>query len=133
VANALAGLKTDRAFVVHSEEGLDEISLCGRTTVLELHRGDVRRTQISPEDFGIAPATAESLKGGDAKTNASIIEGILGGEKGPRRDIVLINAATALVAAGSATSFLDGVRAAADAIDSGKAAKTLRDLRELSR
>jgi anthranilate phosphoribosyltransferase len=133
VAEALAGLKTDRAFVVHSEDGLDEISISGPTKVIELGKGTLRRSTITPEDFGASPSSKDALRGGDAKANAAIIESILKGETGARRDVVLMNAGAALVAANAASSFKDGFKAAADAIDSGSALAKLQALREFSK
>jgi anthranilate phosphoribosyltransferase len=131
VANALQGLGLDCAFVVHSADGMDEISISAPTYVVELRGGQMRRFSVQPEDFGLSPATKESILGGDAATNAAIVESVLGGETGPRRDVVLMNAAAAVVAAGAATTLKEGVRAAAESIDSGAALKTLRDLRSL--
>jgi anthranilate phosphoribosyltransferase len=134
VGRALLGLQAARAFVVHSHDGLDEISLSGPTRVLEVRDGDVHRSQISPEDFGIARAPNEALRGGDAPTNARIVEEILSGvEKGPKRDVVVLNAAAGLTAAGVAPSIPEGIAVATASIDSGAAAKKLKALRELSR
>lgn len=133
VAAALAGLKTERAFVVHSTDGLDEISISAPTKVIELGNGKLRHSTITPEDFGATRAAMESLRGGDAKTNAGIIESILKGEKSPRRDVVLINAAAALVAAGAEPSLKEGFKAAANSIDSGAALGKLQSLREFSK
>jgi anthranilate phosphoribosyltransferase len=130
MADALAGLGLDHAFVVHSSDGLDEISISAPTSVIEVHRGESRTFRVSPEDFGIAPAPAELLRGGDAKGNASVIESILNGERGPRRDVVLMNAAPAIVAAGAASGLKEGLRLAAGSIDSGKARQRLNALRE---
>jgi anthranilate phosphoribosyltransferase len=133
VAEALVGLKTERAFVVHSTDSLDEISISAPTKVIELTNGTLRHATITPEDFGATRAPMEALRGGDAKTNAGIIESVLTGEKSPRRDVVLINAAAALVAAGAAASLKDGFKAAADSIDRGAAVSKLHSLRELSK
>jgi anthranilate phosphoribosyltransferase len=133
VAEALAGLKIKRAFVVHSVDGLDEISISAPTKVVEVDNGTLRHSTITPEDFGANSAGGEALRGGDAKTNAGIIETILKGEKSPRRDVVLINAAAALVIAGAAASLKEGFRAAADSIDSGSALRCVQNLREFSK
>lgn len=133
VAEALAGLKTERAFVVHSTDGLDEISIGSPTKVIELRNGKLRHSTITPEDFGATRASMEALRGGDAKTNAAIIESVLKGERSPRRDVVLMNAAAALVAAGAAASLKDGFRAAGNSIDSTAALSVLQSLRELSK
>ncbi|HTG74828.1 MAG TPA: anthranilate phosphoribosyltransferase [Terriglobia bacterium] len=132
VAQALVGLKTDHALVVHSDDGLDEISISAPTKILEIRDGGIRRSVVTPESFGVAPATLESLRGGDARTNAGIIEGILKGERGPRRDVVLMNAAGALMVYGCASSLREGFRLAENSIDTGEAFRKLRLLREMS-
>ena len=130
MATALSGLGVAHAFVVHGADGVDEISISHRTHIIESKNGELRTFTISPEDFGIEPVSAEMLLGGDATTNASIIESILGGESGPRRDIVLLNAAAAIVAAAAAKDFQEGMDIAANSIDSGQALKRLKALRE---
>jgi anthranilate phosphoribosyltransferase len=132
IANALHGLGVDYAFVVHSADGMDEFSISAPTYVVELRRGDMRRFSIKPEDFGITPSPIATIIGGDAKTNAAIIESVLQGERGPRRDVVLINAAAAIVAGGVAANLKEGFRVAENSIDSGAAAKKLQELREFS-
>src|SRR6202046_3371960 len=124
MARALGELGVKRAFVVHGADGLDEISIGGETNVPELRDGIVRSYSVVPEDFGLRRAPLESILGGDAKHNALIIHKVLGRslmrhEQGPYRDIVCANAAAALVAAGRATDWLDGVRLATESIDSG--------------
>ncbi|MCL4523490.1 MAG: anthranilate phosphoribosyltransferase [Acidobacteria bacterium] len=121
LAQALAQLGSARAFVVHGADGLDEISLSGETHVAELRDGAVKSYTVTPEDFGLRRAPLEAIAGGDARTNAEIVRGVLKGEGGPQREIVQANAAAALVAAGRATDFLDGVRIAAQSIDSSAA------------
>jgi anthranilate phosphoribosyltransferase len=133
VAQGLAGLKTERALVVHSEDGLDEVSISAPTNVIEVSAFGLRRSVIRPEQFGASPASLETLRGGDARVNASIIEGVLQGERGPRRDVVLINAAAALVISGLASTPREGFRLAEKSIDSGVAFQRLELLRELSR
>jgi len=128
LAQALAELGVERAFVVHSSDGLDEISLSAETYVAEVHNANIRSYTIAPEDFGLDPAPLEALTGGDAAANAEIILEILGGEPGPRRDFVLVNAAAALVAAGRSGDFREGARLAAEAIDSGAARRKLDHL-----
>ena len=130
VANALHGLNIDHAFVVHGANGMDEVSISSRTYVVEIDRGEVRQFAISPEDLGLSAARMEAIAGGDAMENAKIIESILRGERGPRRDIVLLNSAPALVAAGAAKTWKEGLQVAANAIDSGAAFKKLQELRE---
>jgi anthranilate phosphoribosyltransferase len=129
IANALHGLGVDYAFVVHSADGMDEISISAPTYVVELRKGDMRRFSITPETFGITPSSIETILGGDAKTNAAIIEDVLNGERGPRRDVVLINSAAAIVAGGVAPNLKEGIRAAENSIDSGVALRKLNELR----
>ncbi|HWR16457.1 MAG TPA: anthranilate phosphoribosyltransferase, partial [Terriglobales bacterium] len=102
VAQALCMLGLKRAMVVHGEDGLDEITISGPTHVAEVRDGGVKMYDVTPEQFGIKRAPLESLDGGDAETNARIIRAVLEGEKSPKRDVVLLNAAAALVAAGRA-------------------------------
>lgn len=128
LAGALAKLGVERAFVVHGADGLDEISLSGETRVAEVNYGTVRNYTVTPEDFGLPRANIHDLTGGDAAENAASIRRILNGERGPRRDIVLANASAALVAAGVAADFREGVGRAAAAIASGAAASKLREL-----
>jgi anthranilate phosphoribosyltransferase len=133
MARALGELGVKRAFVVHGADGLDEISIGGETNVAELRDGIVRSYTIVPEDFGLRRAPLESILGGDAKHNAQIIHKVLGRslmrhEHGPYRDIVCANAAAALVAAGRATDWLDGVRLATESINSGAARERLERL-----
>jgi anthranilate phosphoribosyltransferase len=125
VALVLSELDVERAFVVHGAGGLDEISLAGETTVGDVHRGAVRIYQVTPEDFGLERAPLEAISGGDAAHNANLIRAILAGEPGPRRDIVVANAAAAIVASGRATDFLEGAELAAASIVSGEARKKL--------
>ena len=133
LARALGELGVLRAFVVHGADGLDEISISDETNIAELRDGVVRSYTTAPEDFGLSRAPLESIQGGDAKHNARIIKQVLGHrdaphDHGPHRDIVLANSAAALVAAGRATDFLDGVRLAAESIDSGAARARLETL-----
>jgi len=132
MANALDGLNTDHAFVVHGANGMDEVSISSRTYVVEMRHGVVRQFVISPEDFGIACAKIETILGGNASENAKIIESIFAGEHGPRRDVVLLNSAPAIVAGGAAKTWKEGLQLAAEAIDSGAALKKLKVLREFS-
>jgi anthranilate phosphoribosyltransferase len=130
MARALGELGVGRAFVVHGADGLDEISISGETHIAELRDGVVRTFTIAPEDFGLRRSPVDALRGGDAVQNAQIIHRILGKsmpycEHGPHRQIVLANAAAALVAAGRAHDFLDGIRLAAGSIDSGAARERL--------
>ena len=113
VALVLSELGVEHAFVVHGAGGLDEISLAGETTVGEVQPDTVRLYEITPEDFGLERAPLEAISGGDAAHNAALIRAILAGETGPRRDIVVANAAAAIVAAGRAADFLEGAHLAA--------------------
>ena len=128
VAATLAELGVERAFVVHGAGGLDEISLAGETLVAEVRDGTVRRFTVAPEEFGVARAPLESLRGGSAAENAEIIHRVLAGEGGPPLDIVVINAAAALVAAGRAANLRDAANLAATTISSGAAAERLAAL-----
>jgi anthranilate phosphoribosyltransferase len=132
MANALNGLNTDHAFVVHGANGMDEVSISSRTHVVEMRRGEMRQFVISPEDFGMTSTRIETILGGDALENARIIESVFGGEPGPRRDVVLLNSAPAIVAGGAAKTWKEGLQLAAEAIDSGAALKKLKELREFS-
>lgn len=132
LAQALLKLGTKRAFVVHGDDGLGEISVSGETQVSEAADSRVVNRKIAPEDFGVARAAIEALAGSDPAANAEIIRAILGGERGPRRDIVVINAAAALVAAGHSADFRSGAVAATRSIDSGAAAEKLYALAELT-
>ena len=128
MARALGELGVRRAFVVHGAGGLDEFSLAGESYVAELRDSTVRSYSLTPEDFGLPRAPLEAITGGDAEHNAGIIRRVLEGKKGPQRDIVLANAAAALVAAERAADFHEGARLAAAAIDSGAARTKLHDL-----
>lgn len=128
-ADALRGLEAERAFVVHSDDGLDEVSLSAPTHVVEVSAEGNRRFRVEPKDFGFETAPREALDGGDAAENAAILRAILTGEKGPRRDVVVMNAALALTVADLASGFRDGADAAAAAIDDGRAAQLVEALR----
>jgi len=128
VAATLGELGVEHAFVVHGAGGLDEISLAGETQVAEIKQGAVRRFTMAPEEFGVSRAPLESLRGGTAAENAAIIHRVLAGEAGARRDIVVLNAAAALVAAGVAPNFRDAANLAGETIASGAAASKLATL-----
>lgn len=132
MAGALAELGLECGFVVHGSDGLDEITTTGRTLAYEIKDGRAAPRYFEPRDFGVSPASHEDLKGGDVSENRHIAESILAGLKGPRRDIVLVNASAALVAAGTARTFLEGVDLAAHAIDSGAARIKLTELARLT-
>jgi anthranilate phosphoribosyltransferase len=129
VARCLQRLGTKRAWVVHGS-GLDELTLTGPTTVTEVDGDAVRDFTVTPEDAGLGTASLEALAGGGPEDNAAIAREILSGAAGPRRDVVLLNAAAALVVAGRADDLRDGVRVAAAAIDDGRAREQLERLRE---
>jgi anthranilate phosphoribosyltransferase len=128
VAAALAELAVERAFVVHGAGGLDEISLAGETLVAEVRGGSVRRFTVTPEEFGVSRAPLESIRGGTPAENAALIERILEDEAGPARDIVVINASAALVAAGVADNFREAAGLASFVISSGAAEEKLASL-----
>ena len=125
MAHALRMLGTERAWVVHGAEGIDEISIAGHTKVAECRNGAVHTFYIHPAEFGLATSSAAALVGGGAAENAAIIQSVLGGAGGPPRDVVLLNAGAALFVAGAAASVRDGIQRAAKAIDSGAARRTL--------
>ena len=133
VAAALASLGLERGYVVHGEDGLDEVTLSGPTAVFAIRAGEVHRMTVEPEDFGVERATMDALRGGDPEENAQTTLSILRGEKGPRRDIVLVNAAVALLAAQKAETPKEAVAKAAASIDSGAAVEKLEQLKKLSR
>ncbi len=128
MANALAGLEPQRTFIVHGSDGLDEVTTTGPTTVFEVAGRAVSRFTWTPADFGVNNSTPADLAGGDRAMNRQIAISILKGETGVRRDIVLVNAAAALIAAGVATNPEDGMRQAAASIDSGAAWQKLQQL-----
>jgi anthranilate phosphoribosyltransferase len=132
LAQALKMLGLHRALVVHGADGLDEISISGPTKIGEVRGEWVRVYEVTPEQFGLRKAPLSAISGGDLHTNAEIIRGILAGEKSPRRDVVLMNAAAALVAAGRADALAEAMPLAAESIDSGAARKKLDALVEFT-
>ncbi|HYP29768.1 MAG TPA: anthranilate phosphoribosyltransferase [Blastocatellia bacterium] len=128
LAEVLRRLGSTRALVVHGADGLDEISITGESKVTELAQGRVESYTVRPEDFGLKRAELKDIQGGDARTNANIILRVLEGEAGPCRDIVLLNASAGLVASSKVADMVEGVRAASESIDSGRALAKLRDL-----
>jgi anthranilate phosphoribosyltransferase len=124
-AETLAGLGARRAFVVHGDGGLDELSPSGPNLVVEVRDGDIREWELDPRSLGIYPSASEELRGGSAAENADAVRRVLAGEPGGRRDAVLLNAGGALVAAGLAEDVGEGVELAASAVDSGAAVETL--------
>ncbi|QTA90405.1 anthranilate phosphoribosyltransferase [Desulfonema magnum] len=127
-AQALRLLGTKRAFVVHGHDGLDEISVCAPTRVSELNDGIIRTYDIHPEQFFGEQAEPEDLVGGTPQENAEITKKILAGEKGPKRNVVVLNASAALVAAGKAEDFREGIRIAEASLDDGTASEKLASL-----
>lgn len=132
LARVLGDLGAERAWVVHGADGLDELSTTGPSHVAELHKGAVRRFAVTPEDAGLAATTADQLRGGDAAANAAALTALLDGAPGPYRDIVLLNAAGALIVAEKTDSLRDGAALAASLIDSGAAKATLERFRAIT-
>jgi len=132
VARSLLQLGSERAWVVHGADGLDEISTTGYTKVSECRGGAVNTFYLHPADLGLQKSAPESLKGGEAADNAAIARAILDGEKGPRRDIVLLNAGASLLVAEKVATIPEGIAMAAAAIDSGRAKQVLETLVRVS-
>jgi anthranilate phosphoribosyltransferase len=125
LARALMLLGSERAWVVHGADGIDEISTAGYTKVSECRNGSVNTFYLHPADVGVPKAPSETLKGGDAHENAAIIQRVLAGTRGPARDVVVLNAGAALFVAGVASSVEDGIARASQALDRGEAKRTL--------
>jgi anthranilate phosphoribosyltransferase len=125
VAAALGRLGVERALVFCADDGMDELSTTARSSVVEIFAGHRSEYRLDPEALGLPPASLEDLKGVDATVNAELIRAVLEGERGPRRDVVLLNAAAALRAAGVAVDWTDGLALGAHAIDSGRATAVL--------
>jgi len=132
MARALGAVGTQRAFVVTGSDGIDEVTLSGPTRLSSNQGGEVRTRDVTPEEFGLARASLEELRGGDAETNARLLRSVLEGQRGPHRDVVLANAAASFVLAGKAPGFIEGVALAAELLDSGRALQTLKDLVEFT-
>ena len=128
LAEALSMLGVRRALVVHGLDGLDEITITGPTRIAEVRDGEVHTYEVTPEEFAMSRARLEDISGGDAAGNAAIIRDVLNGMSSPRRDVVLLNAAAALVAAGKAKHLSDALPICVKSIDSGAAAATLKAL-----
>jgi len=129
LAHALAALGLERGFVFHGEDGMGEVSTTGATRVFAIENGQVTESDYQPEDFGVTRAQKEDLAGGNAQQNAKIIREVLSGTPGPQRDIVLVNAAMGLLAAGKTKGLKDSMALAVDSIDSGVAIALLEALR----
>jgi anthranilate phosphoribosyltransferase len=125
LAHVLAALGSERAWVVHGSDGLDEITTTGPTYVAELSGDKVRAFEVAPEDVGVKRAASAELKGGDATANAAALRNVLDGKPGPFRDIALMNAAAALVVAGKGGTLPDTMKLAVQSVDSGEAKKRL--------
>jgi anthranilate phosphoribosyltransferase len=132
LARTLGALGTERAWVVHGAGGLDELSTLGHTKVSELRDGAVNTFYVHPFDVGLRQASVEDLAGGTAAENAVLVERLLAGEPGPRRDIVLLNAGAALLVSGRAGSLGEGIQLAAGSLDSGAARRALEELRRIT-
>lgn len=128
LAEALSVLGVRRALVVHGMDGLDEITVTGPTRIAEVRDSEVHTYEVTPEEFGMPRARLEDISGGDAAANAAIIRSVLDGTQSARRDVVLLNAAAALVAAGKANHLSDAVPLAVESIDSNAAKKKLNDI-----
>lgn len=128
VANALAELETEHMYVVHGDDGLDEITTTTTTEIAEVRHGTVMRFSMSPEEYGLSRATLSDLLGGEPEENARITRSILEGAPGPKRDIVLLNAAAAIHAGGVAASLGEAMECARTALDSGAALEKLEAL-----
>ena len=129
MGKVLANLGSTHAFIVHGEDGLDEITLTDETRVTELKDGEIKTYHVKPEDFGVERCGAGELKGGGPDENAKIILEVLSGKDGPKRDVVLLNSSAAIVATGKARSLEEGVAIARGSIDSGEALKKLEALK----
>src|SRR5262249_19421168 len=132
LARSLMLLGSDRAWVVHGADGIDEISTAGYTKISECRQGAVNTFYLHPTDVGLPKASLSGLKGGDSQENAQIIRRVLDGERGAPRDVVLLNAGAALMIAGRSSSVQEGIARAAAAVDGGAALKTLDRLIALS-
>ena len=128
----LQRLGSERVVAFHGDQGLDELALSGPSRVVELVDGDIRTYEVDPTDFGLERAPLDAVAGGTAEENAGAIREVLGGERGPRRDIVVLNAAAGLVAAGLADNLGEGLARAGEAVDSGAAIRALEALIEVS-
>lgn len=128
IAMAFEGLGCRHALVVHGENGLDEIAINGRTIIYELKDGEIESYHVSPGDFGVPEAELDSIKGGTAADNAAILRNVLSGEKGPQRDVVLMNAAAVLLAGDRVKNLEQGFKMAEEAIDSGRAMQKMEKL-----
>ena len=132
LAEALKGLGSEHVLVVHAEDGLDEISIASPTRVAELQDGEIREYTIRPEDFGLTTTALDAVRVDSVEASASMLRGVLDGQAGAARDIVLLNAGAAIYAGGGADTLAAGIKAAARAIDSGAARERLERLQATS-
>ena len=132
MARVLQHLGSQHALVVHGEDGLDEISIAAPSQIWELQNGSIRGYTVTPEDLGLTRASADAIRGGSAEENVTAMNRVLSGEKGPHRDVVLLNAAAALAAGDAVQDLRQGITQASEAIDSGRAMEKLHALAELS-
>jgi len=133
VAEALRRLGSEKAWIVHGRDGMDEITITTSTSIAALHNGEIERHEIRPRDAGLETATLADIQGGAAEENAAALTRLLNGEKGAYRDIVLLNASAALIVAGKAKNLREGVTQAGDALDTGAAKTVLSNLISCSR
>lgn len=133
MAQSLLKLGVERALVVHSRDGTDEISIAASTSVREVYDGAIRSYEVEPEDFGVTRSSPNGVLGGDPATNGGILRDVMNGSGGPARDAAVVNAAAALYACGRAATLRDGAGLAQDALDAGAGAETLQRLTAVSR
>jgi len=126
LAEVLKALGSEHVWIVHGEDGMDELTTTGKTHIVELKDGSITEFDISPKDMGLDSSSLEDIKGGDADYNAAAILGLMRGEKGAFRDIVLLNAGAAIHIAGKAVDLKEGIAIAAEQIDDGKAEKIMQ-------
>jgi anthranilate phosphoribosyltransferase len=132
MAQVLLALGAEHAFVVHGADGLDELSVTGQNKISRLHNGHIETYYLDPQDLGLPRAKLSDLAGGSVEDNAAITKALLAGEDGPKRDVILLNAAAVLIAGGKASSFSEGLKLAAEDIDNGSAQRRLHQLVEFS-
>ena len=128
LARVLALLGSEHAIIVHGQDGLDEISVCAPTQIHEARNGEVRAYLIEPEQFGLRRWTTDAVRGGTVEANVRLAQGVLDGERGPSREVVLLNCGAAMYMAGLADSIQDGIERAADELDSGRAAAKVKQV-----
>jgi len=132
LARVLLNLGARHAFVVAGSDGLDEITLAGPSFVAEASRGEVRTYEVAPEEFGLEGCSRDGIAGGDAEQNAALLRSVLEGNPGPHRDIVVLNAAPAIIAGEGATDWKSAKEAAETSVDSGAALAKLNSLVQVS-